>query len=179
MNENNTVSTSQNIQYATFLKRVFATLLDGLLLGSFTLFLSFIFDLTSDITNHTEQILRFIYILFLPVLWFGYTLGKRAVSVRITQKDGSPISFRHSFIRTVTSIGYAIPAIIGVYFSFDELSYSFIVPDDYFPVPFIVGVLFTTFLFLTSVFLILIRKDHRSLHDLAAGTIVISSEKTD
>ncbi|WP_249414158.1 RDD family protein [Alteribacter keqinensis] len=44
------------------------------------------------------------YLIVLPVLWYGYTLGKKAVRVRTVKTDGSQVTWGVMIIRVVIGL---------------------------------------------------------------------------
>ncbi|MDT8861201.1 RDD family protein [Alkalihalobacillus sp. MEB130] len=60
-----------------------------------------------------------LYYLLLPVFWYGYTLGKRAVGIRIARVDGYKVGIGTMLLRDVVAgFVYAITLGIGVIVSF-------------------------------------------------------------
>jgi uncharacterized RDD family membrane protein YckC len=81
-----------------------------------------------------------LYSLLLPVFWYGYTLGKRIVGIRIVKVNGEKLGIGTMLLRVVVAaIVYTITLGIAL---------------------------------IASIFMIALRKDHRSVHDLIAGTYV-------
>ncbi|RXI95575.1 RDD family protein [Anaerobacillus alkaliphilus] len=61
------------------------------------------------------DILNGLYYLLLPVFWYGYTLGKRAVGIRIARVDGEKVGIGTMLLRDlVAGLVYAITLGIGV-----------------------------------------------------------------
>lgn len=121
---------------AGFWVRLLATLLDGLII---CLPLGIIFILlTGNWDDIYFYLLITIYSIIVPILWHGYTVGKRIMNVRIVKVDGSKLGIGAMLMR------YVVAGLI------------------YFP---IIGVI-------VSAFMVGLREDKRSLHDLIAGTYV-------
>ncbi len=51
--------------------------------------------------NHPMDYLGFIYGLILPVVWYGYTLGKRMVGNRIVRMDGRKVGIGTMILRNI------------------------------------------------------------------------------
>ncbi|SDI91958.1 Uncharacterized membrane protein YckC, RDD family [Natribacillus halophilus] len=74
--------------------RLVAILLDGLLIGAVvTIGLSLGLDPQSQAVQLGEGLLALAYVIVVPALWFGYTVGKRIVGIRVVKKDHSDVSF--------------------------------------------------------------------------------------
>lgn len=86
------------------------------------------------------DILSIMYYLLLPIFWYGYTVGKKALGIRIARVDGEKLGFGTMFMReVVANLVYVLTFGIGI---------------------------------IISAFMVGIRKDKRSIHDLIAGTYV-------
>lgn len=99
---------------AGFWRRFGAGLLDGIIIS---VPLSFIFALflSEPATNSVVSIVELLYAIILPVVWSGYTIGKRILGVRIVKVNGDSVGFGTMFIRTiVAAIVYAITLGIGL-----------------------------------------------------------------
>lgn len=80
------------------------------------------------------------YYLLLPIFWYGYTVGKKALGIRIARVDGEKLGFGTMFMReVVANLVYVLTFGIGI---------------------------------IISAFMVGIRNDKRSIHDLIAGTYV-------
>lgn len=86
------------------------------------------------------QIVLSIYAFISPLVWYGYTVGKRIVGVRIVKMNGEKLSLGTMLLRVI------VAAIIYVV----TLGIAAIV----------------------SAFMVGIREDKRSIHDLISGTYV-------
>lgn len=90
--------------------------------------------------NGLEGILQILYGIIVPIIWMGYTIGKRIVGIRIVKMDGSNVTIGTMLMRNlVASLVYLATFGIGV---------------------------------IVSAFMIGIREDKRSIHDLIANTYV-------
>lgn len=126
-----------------FWKRLVASLIDGIIIAIPVLIITAIFKM-----NWNEQdivsIVQFLYTLILPILWFGYTVGKRIMGIRIVRVNGKKVGLGTMILRQIVG-----GLIYGLTFGIALI---------------------------VSAFMVGIRKDHRSIHDLIAGTYV-SSDK--
>ncbi|MCP3032857.1 RDD family protein [Halobacillus sp. A1] len=60
----------------------------------------------------------FLYSLFLPLIWNGYTIGKKALGNRIVKKGGGEVDFKTMFLRAiVSSVVYVLTLGIGIIIS--------------------------------------------------------------
>mgnify|MGYP003498262156 FL=1 len=84
--------------------------------------------------------LSILYSILIPILWYGYTVGKRIMNVRIVKVDGSKLGIGAMLMRVIVA-GLIYVVTLGIAAIF-------------------------------SVFMIGLRQDKRSLHDLIAGTYV-------
>ncbi|MNZ85140.1 RDD family protein [compost metagenome] len=100
---------------AGFWIRLGANLLDGIIIGIPLAILAYIIDGGTD-QGYTDNILSFLYSLLLPVLWNGYTIGKRICGIRIRRvSDLTPPGIGTMLMRNVVAgIIYAITFGIGV-----------------------------------------------------------------
>jgi uncharacterized RDD family membrane protein YckC len=110
MEENNQTS----IQPAGFWIRVLASILDTVIVMVPLTLISYL------ITGGWEgdiftSILSLLYYLILPVVWFGYTVGKRMAGIRIAKVNGEKVGFGTMLMRViVASLVYGITLGIGV-----------------------------------------------------------------
>ncbi|MFJ9382452.1 RDD family protein [Peribacillus sp. NPDC101481] len=96
-----------------FWKRLFAAFLDGIIV-SFPL--AIIFGLiTGDWENENfSTFFNFLYMLIVPILWYGYTVGKRIMGIRIVRVDGRKLGIGTMLLRyLVAALVYAITFGIG------------------------------------------------------------------
>ncbi|MGG0843902.1 RDD family protein [Peribacillus simplex] len=96
-----------------FWKRLFAGFLDGIIVSAP---LAIIFGLiTSDWENENfSTFFNFLYMMIVPILWYGYTVGKRIVGIRIVRVDGKKLGIGTMLLRyLVAALVYAITLGIG------------------------------------------------------------------
>ncbi|MBM4763703.1 RDD family protein [Bacillus sp. B15-48] len=124
--------------------RIGSIIIDGLLL--IPLYLIFMLLSVSDIgTEIFVNSINFLYYLIIPVIWSGFTVGKRVVGGKIVRIDGKKVGIGTTLKRYIlASLVYVI-----------TLGFGFII----------------------SAFMVGLRKDKRSIHDLIAGTQVIYTTK--
>ena len=82
-----------------FWLRLAAGLVDGVLLGLFCTALTVGMD--KGTASATETVVNLLYATFLPLLWGGYTIGKRLLSIRICRTDSLPLSLGTMLLREV------------------------------------------------------------------------------
>ncbi|MBT2648662.1 RDD family protein [Bacillus sp. ISL-34] len=96
-----------------FWKRLLAGFLDGIIVS---LPLAIIFGLiTGDWENENfSTFFNFLYMLIVPILWYGYTVGKRMMGIRIVRMDGKKLGIGTMLLRyIVAALVYAITLGIG------------------------------------------------------------------
>ncbi|MFJ7975866.1 RDD family protein [Peribacillus sp. JNUCC 23] len=171
---------------AGFWVRFGAKVIDALIFIVLGLILGAIF---SDGTSEwVSNIISFLYALLLPIFWYGYTVGKKALKVRIVKLDGSQVTLWTMIKRNVIAwIVYGLPSILGVIgfivtvgiSGFDVLINEDLMSDEVLGglllkgfVWVMIGLLLSGVLYIISAFMIGLREDKRALHDLIAGTFV-------
>ncbi|GAK08942.1 RDD family protein [Geomicrobium sp. JCM 19038] len=102
-----------------FWKRFLALFLDGILFSLIFIPAMLLFGLDLLEPGITFEVIEIIlqlgYQIVLPVLWVGYTVGKRMLGIRIVRMDGSDVTFGTMFMRqAVGMIIYALTLGIGV-----------------------------------------------------------------
>lgn len=99
---------------AGFWVRFGAAILDGLIIGVPIAIISYL------VTGNTEEnvfssTVNLMYSLIVPVVWAGYTVGKKIVGVRIAKVNGEKISFGTMFLRTIVgALVYILTLGIGI-----------------------------------------------------------------
>jgi uncharacterized RDD family membrane protein YckC len=83
-----------------FWARFGAILLDGLIIGIPLSIISYLIVGNVDGDIYTGLI-EFLYYLVVPVLWSGYTIGKKILGIRIVKLDGSPPTFGTMLVRVL------------------------------------------------------------------------------
>ncbi len=95
-----------------FWRRLLGNLLDAIIIGIPIGILGYI--LTGDTEgNFFTKLLNYLYYLIVPVVWLGYTVGKRIVGVRIVKVDGGKVGLGAMFLRTFVS-GLVYVATLGI-----------------------------------------------------------------
>ncbi|WNC12700.1 RDD family protein [Brevibacillus brevis] len=96
-----------------FWRRLGASLLDGLIIGIPLALISYL--LTGDTEgNLFTNLLSFLYSLLLPVFWYGYTVGKRIMGVRIVKLNGEPVGIGTMLLRIVIGIWLIYSVTLGI-----------------------------------------------------------------
>ncbi len=116
----------------------------------------------------------FYYVAIPLVIWPGQTPGKRLCGIRITMADGSPVDLPHLALREILGV-FVLEGVVanasGIWHQMLTIAtgVNFVHPLMY------VGFAIT----LASCIMILVRKDHRCLHDLIGGTKVCAAPRAD
>ncbi|MDO4428794.1 MAG: RDD family protein [Atopobiaceae bacterium] len=119
-------------------------------------------------------IFAFAYYILIPLfVWRGQTPGKRLCGIKIVQDDGSPVALPNLALRQIVGVTIIEGVIANASSIWHQMltivtGINFVHPLMY------VGFAIT----LVSCFMILIRKDHRCLHDFIGGTRVALVEKS-
>ncbi|MDY7223889.1 RDD family protein [Halalkalibacterium halodurans] len=125
---------------AGFWIRLGAGLLDGIIIGIPLAIITLILGLEEPMTSIFQGGVNLVYGLLLPVLWLGYTIGKKICGVRIVKLDGENVGIGTMLLRTIVA-GFVYLITFGI-------------------------------AVIVSAFMVGLREDKRSLHDLIAGTYV-------
>ncbi|PEA53834.1 hypothetical protein CON64_16520 [Bacillus pseudomycoides] len=129
-----------NQELAGFWRRFGANFIDGLVVIPF--FIIFILlGMSIETSENIVGIFQTLYYLIVPIVWAGFTVGKKTVNIRIVRMDGKKIT-----IWTMLKRNLLAGIVYGVTFGIAVI---------------------------VSAFMIALRKDKRSIHDLIAGTQVI------
>ncbi|PZD93194.1 RDD family protein [Paenibacillus sambharensis] len=100
---------------AGFWIRLGATLLDGLIIGLPLALLGMMITGMPSEDEHLSDFLSFLYGLLTPILWGGYTVGKRICGIRITKTDGDPPGLGTMLMRNIVAgIVYGLTLGIGI-----------------------------------------------------------------
>ncbi|WP_162357094.1 RDD family protein [Metabacillus mangrovi] len=175
---------------AGFWIRLGANLIDAVVFAVLGFLLALI--LGDQIGQNASSGIQFLYGLLLPVFWYGYTVGKKAVSIRIVRKDGTNVTFWTMVKRSLLSgIVYGLPFFLGLIIAlvmgWSEMVELFTTPVPADPaamdmeisntalsalVILFGGGLLSFILIAASAIMIGVREDKRAIHDLIAGTYV-------
>ncbi len=129
---------------AGFWIRLWAALLDVIIVGLPFALISYILMGNFD-ENMFTNLISFLYSLLLPVVWGGYTVGKRVAGVRIRKvSDHSSPGIGTMLLRNVVA-GFVYGITFGI-------------------------------AIIVSAFMVGLREDKRSIHDLIAGTEVVYAD---
>jgi uncharacterized RDD family membrane protein YckC len=128
------------IKPAGFWIRLLGNLLDGVIISIPLSLIVFLLTGEFNEDDPITSILGIIYTVAVPILWSGYTIGKRIAGVRIVKINGKKLGIGAMLLRVlVAGIVYGLTLGIAL---------------------------------IVSLFMVVFRKDKRSLHDMMAGTYV-------
>lgn len=96
----------------------------------------------------------------------GMTFGKKCMKIKIVDKNGKHPTYSSFFIRASLLHGPIVSALLA-------LALIFLSKDMYFFVSGWINIIYSIFSFF-CLFLVVVRKDGRGLHDLISGTKVIA-----
>ena len=91
------------LEYVSVGPRFLAILIDSLIIGAVTGFLSFPFRYAPGAWGGSVGLMSILYYIVMDATQ-GATLGKMALGLRVVKVDGSPISWQESLIRNVLRI---------------------------------------------------------------------------
>ncbi|MBM7691732.1 putative RDD family membrane protein YckC [Peribacillus deserti] len=99
---------------AGFWRRLAANLLDGIIIGLPLTIISYLVTGNWD-GDPATNVINILYSLIIPVLWYGYTIGKKIMGIRIAKVNGAKIGFGAMFMRIVVGgIVYLVTVGIGL-----------------------------------------------------------------
>ena len=125
-------------------------------------------DLENVILNTITIVIILIYFVFVPYYNDGQTLGSKLLNIRIVTKDGSKLTISKLMLRNFIINGLAYMTIgLTFLYLFSSLTYFILVS--------ILGFI-QLGLVITSVFMILYRRDKRGLQDILSETKIIENK---
>jgi uncharacterized RDD family membrane protein YckC len=104
---------------AGFWVRLLANIIDSLVIGIPIGTIAYIATGNWENENISTP-LSILYSLLIPILWYGYTVGKRIMNVRIVKVDGSKLGIGAMLMRVIVAgliyvVTLGIAAIVSVY----------------------------------------------------------------
>ncbi|MBA2173748.1 RDD family protein [Halobacillus locisalis] len=101
---------------AGFWDRLGASLLDGVIVGILFSIIGYVVhgEINNEEYNITD-LLNLLYLVLIPVIWKGYTIGKRILKIRIVRKSGQNVGLWTMVLRAVVGgLVYAFTFGIGL-----------------------------------------------------------------
>jgi len=99
---------------AGFWVRFFASLLDAIIIGIPLSIISYLFFGVWEETSITS-FGNILYSIIVPVIWVGFTVGKKIMGIRIVKVDGSKIGYGVMILRVIVGgIIYVVTLGIGL-----------------------------------------------------------------
>ncbi len=124
-------------------------------------------DITNIFLNLINVLIIIIYFIIYPYLNDGKTIGKKLMHIEVRNQSNQPLSLVSLFVRNLV--------INGLLYLLSVIICSLIVPENlYFGAITALGII-QIGLLLTSIIMVLYRKDKKGLHDLIAKTWVSAS----
>jgi len=132
----------------------------------YSLYLSSV-DKENVIYNVTSVVIMLIYYVIVPVL-FKATLGKYIMKLEIKHKDGKKLNLYNTFVRSCITE--------GMLYSLITVFLVQIVSSETYLINLIILGFIEFILVITSLFMILYKRDKRGLHDILSRSIVVDKE---
>lgn len=86
-----------------FWRRLGASLLDGLIIGVPLAIIAYL--MTGETQgNLFTNLISTLYTLLVPVFWYGYTIGKKIMKIRIAKVDGEPVGIGTMLLRVIVGM---------------------------------------------------------------------------
>lgn len=116
-----------------------------------------------------DAIYILIYFVIIPTFAHGKTLGKKIFNIKVVKTDKSKLTCDDLLMRSMVVNGllYLLFSLVAVFVFSDII---------YFAIEIILGIM-QTFLLITSVFMVIYRKDDKGLQDLLAKTRVVDDNE--
>lgn len=134
--------------------------------GEYSLYLSNI-DKENVIYNVISVVVLLIYYVIVPVI-FKATLGKYIMKLEIKHKDGKKLNLYNTFVRSCITE--------GMLYSLITIFLVQIVSSETYLINLIILGFIEFILVITSLFMILYKRDKRGLHDILSRSIVVDKE---
>lgn len=114
--------------------------------------------------NLFSLILMIGYFVILPYYYNGQTIGKKLTKIKIVKEDDK-LTINDLALRSLLSNGIAM--------TFIELALIFLIKDTAYFITISILSFIQFLLVITSIFMILYRKDKKALHDIVCKTLVV------
>lgn len=166
-------------KYQTLLPRFWALMLDGILLLPLEIVDETVRD-ASILAPVKIALIVFIslagtFYFILMHGFFGQTVGKMLMKVKVLNADETPLKFYQAILRDAPQLLFTLGSFVFLNSLFASAEQTAIKPEDYFGNPFVVIMALWGLADIISVF---INEKRRALHDYIAGSVVVKLNKT-
>jgi len=125
-------------------------------------------DLNNIIVNMINVIYIIGYFIILPYFYNGQTIGKKMMSINVRAISNKKLTIPQLFIRNLI--------INGLFYLIAVIICSLIIPENYYFIIVTAMGIIQIGLILSSMLMVIYRKDKKGLHDLPARTWVASAK---
>lgn len=167
-------------KYQTLLPRFGALILDGILLLPLEIVDEMIRE-ANILPPFKTALIIFIslagtFYFILMHGFFGQTVGKMLMRVRVLNADETPLKFYRAILRDTPQILFTLGSFVFLNSLFASAEQPEITPETYFGNPFIIIV---SFWGLADIIFAVANEKRRALHDYIAGSVVVKVDKAD
>jgi uncharacterized RDD family membrane protein YckC len=174
--------------YAGFWKRFLSGLIDALIFIPTIFIFNYLIKISIPVAMFITVIQLSLYSIYSIYFnyYYGATIGKMVVGIKITSPDGSTISFKQVLLRSFVDISFAITFIVVQVIAISKANsdiflnagwlergqyIQFILPKWYSNVSLVQQIWIWS-----EAFVVLFNKRKRAIHDFIANTVVIRAE---
>ena len=182
---------NENKVYAGFWKRFCASFIDALIIVGVTFPLMKTLDLYGSDRSLTIvlSVFRFLLVHMYTVYLharFGGTLGKLAIGIRVTRPDGNRIGWNQAWRRSSVDIAFAFLVLVSEVWAMFKVDWTQVAAlswgerttrlREVYPLWYRAIDVFQNVWIWSEVFVVLLNRRKRALHDFIGGTVVVKKQ---